>query len=335
MSRAPAPTISAIVVTYNRKHCLSNAIESILRQDPTPDEVIVVDDGSTDGTAEYVRDRYGPKVKLISQANGGVSAARRRGVLEATGDWIAFLDSDDRWANGRLALMKEAAATASAEVQWIFGDSEFVYQDGARSLFAERGWTPPAPVTRLADPIAVQYPYMFSLLPSSLVRKQALSAAGCFVENLATSEDLLVSFRIALMGHFICLRDVVTIVDRTGRSDSLEAQGERTPDYYRARVLAFDDFAKKLGRKGWGALHARAVRGWCIALARRGESCRAQALLQFKHVHSAKEMLFLVMAVSGSPLVRAWAAAGRLQGELKKAARRAPAVPIRPARTPA
>ena len=88
--------VSVIIPTYNRSHCLGDAIDSVLAQTHKNLEIIVVDDGSTDGTKDIVRS-YGWPVKYIYQTNQGVSAARNRGIKEARSEWIAFLDSDDEW----------------------------------------------------------------------------------------------------------------------------------------------------------------------------------------------------------------------------------------------
>ena len=98
-------TVSVIIPTYNRAHYLGEAIESILNQDirDCRIEIIVVDDGSTDNTKE-VLGKFGNRVRYIYQENGGAGSARNRGIDEATGEWISFLDSDDRWLPGKLAL---------------------------------------------------------------------------------------------------------------------------------------------------------------------------------------------------------------------------------------
>jgi glycosyltransferase involved in cell wall biosynthesis len=258
-----------------------------------------------------VRSRYGDRVRLIEQPHSGVSAARRRGVAEATGEWIAFLDSDDQWVPGRLAVMEEVARSAADDVQWIFGDSLVVYRDRTETWFTEKGWRPQDDVEVVERPIAALHPHMISLLPSSLVRKTALMRAGNFGENLATAEDFVIAFRIAMMGRFISLRQVVTAIDRTDRKDSLVRTTYNTPDYFRARMLSFDAAARGLGRRMWRTMYASAVRAWCITRARRGERCHAEAFLQFKHAAGPKELLFALCAVLGPSFVRFW---GKLRG---------------------
>lgn len=97
--------LSVIIPTYNRMDLLQRAIESVLCQQLPHNldslQVIVVDDGSTDNTAAMMASRF-PDVSYIEQPNGGVSAARNRGLREANGDWIALLDSDDEWLPKKL-----------------------------------------------------------------------------------------------------------------------------------------------------------------------------------------------------------------------------------------
>ena len=93
--------ISVIIPTYNRRNTLPRAVESVLNQIYKPIEIIVVDDGSTDGTKEMFSEMY-PLVRYIYQANSGVSSARNTGINSARGDWIALLDSDDEWLPDKL-----------------------------------------------------------------------------------------------------------------------------------------------------------------------------------------------------------------------------------------
>ncbi|MCF7954848.1 MAG: glycosyltransferase family 2 protein [Phycisphaerae bacterium] len=99
-------TVTAVVPAYNAEKHIARAIDSILKQTRPADEIIVVDDGSTDATAEVVK-AYGDKVRYIYQANSGVSVARNKGIEAASGNWIAFLDGDDEWCGEKLRLQTE------------------------------------------------------------------------------------------------------------------------------------------------------------------------------------------------------------------------------------
>src|SRR5437660_7821705 len=91
------PTISVVIPTYQRREDVLDAVASVLAQHHEVMEIVVIDDGSTDGTSEALLSRYPDQVRLLGQPNSGPSAARNAGIRVAQGDVIAFLDSDDRW----------------------------------------------------------------------------------------------------------------------------------------------------------------------------------------------------------------------------------------------
>ena len=93
--------ISVVIPTFNRISLVARAIDSVLKQSLNPYEIIVVDDGSDDGTSEMIQNKY-KSIKLIQQQNNGVSAARNNGIKHAKGDWIGLLDSDDEWTEKKL-----------------------------------------------------------------------------------------------------------------------------------------------------------------------------------------------------------------------------------------
>lgn len=101
----PDKSVSVIIPTYNRAHFIQEAIDSVLRQDikDCDIEIIVIDDGSMDNTGEIVSG-YKDRVRYIRLANGGAGRARNKGMEAAQGDWISFLDSDDRWLPDKLSL---------------------------------------------------------------------------------------------------------------------------------------------------------------------------------------------------------------------------------------
>ena len=103
------PVVSVVMPAYNAERFVDEALESVLKQSYQRLEVIVVDDGSTDGTAARVQ-AYGNPVRYLQQVNAGVGAARNRGLEAATGDYIAFLDADDLWRPEKLDVQLEIAA---------------------------------------------------------------------------------------------------------------------------------------------------------------------------------------------------------------------------------
>ena len=115
---ADCALVSVIIPVYNGERYLAEAVESVLAQTYAPIETIVVDDGSTDGTAGVAK-HFAP-VQYVWQANGGVSAARNRGVELAQGDFLSFLDADDLWVADKLARQMEAFNT-DPQLDMVFG----------------------------------------------------------------------------------------------------------------------------------------------------------------------------------------------------------------------
>ncbi len=124
--------VSVVIPTFNRRHCLSRAIDSVLRQSHANVEVVVVDDGSSDGTAESIRRDYPDEVRVryLCQENRGVSSARNHGLREARGAYLAFLDSDDIWKPWKLELQL-ASLRRFPEAGMVWTDMEAIDPDGA------------------------------------------------------------------------------------------------------------------------------------------------------------------------------------------------------------
>ena len=110
-----SPTVSVVIPCYNGADFIRETLDSVLTQTVAPIEVLVVDDGSTDESAE-IAESYGHPVRVIRQTNQGESVARNRGIDEARGDWIAFVDADDLWAPNKLERQLEAI---EPDVVWI------------------------------------------------------------------------------------------------------------------------------------------------------------------------------------------------------------------------
>jgi glycosyltransferase involved in cell wall biosynthesis len=115
------PSVSVVIPCYNRREIISRAIHSVLEQTFSPMEIIVVDDGSTDGSSRVARSFGGP-VKVIEQPNCGAAVARNRGIRAALGDWVAFIDSDDEWHQDKLQL-QVAAAERFPDAGLVFCDT--------------------------------------------------------------------------------------------------------------------------------------------------------------------------------------------------------------------
>ena len=304
--------VSAIIPTFNRRKYIRRAIESILTQTLPVDEIIVVDDGSTDGTAEAIEGWFGSRVRVIRQENTGVSGARRRGIQAARGEWIAFLDSDDEWSPDRNMRLSEAAARVPSDVAWVFGDLRVVTDEGEeQTLFEKHGLDVKEVPYVLPDALSVQFPFQFSMLQASFIRRSALIELRCFSVDLRSDDDLLASFQVACRYRFAAIPDVVGKYFRTSdlAASSVVVNGVYGPDHYRSRMMAFELVIESGRKRPWNRYYADEARGLCQVLARQGAVPRGLAAQQFRFGGvSVKGVAFFCAAMFGRPGLQAWSA---------------------------
>ena len=184
---AGPPAVAVVLPVYNGRRFLRVALDGVLAQTLRPAELVVVDDGSADGSAEVLAGFTAPfPVRLVHQANGGQSSARNRGIRESSAELVAFLDQDDRWYPDHLAVLT-AALTAHPAIGWAYGDFDEI--DGAGGLVTReflREHAVPHPKTTLTACITRD----LMVLPSaSVVRRAALEEVGGFDESLSGYED--------------------------------------------------------------------------------------------------------------------------------------------------
>lgn len=239
-------TVSVIIPTYNRADLVSHAIASALAQTHRPCEVIVVDDGSTDDTAERCR-QWGDRIRYHRIANGGVSAARNAGIALARGEWVALLDSDDAWMPTKLEVQL-AAHRAIPTAAWSVTGCELV--DGAGQpragpqsfagtfpLFRELGCDPEQLFAHHLQRIEVEAAAgrhicfqgdLFGLLflgnvalpTSALMRRQFVADVGGFDPSLRVAEETEFFHRAAAQGPAIIIMSPV-VRYRVAQGDSL------------------------------------------------------------------------------------------------------------------
>jgi glycosyltransferase involved in cell wall biosynthesis len=207
------PIVSVVIPTYNRSFCIAQTLDSVFKQTYSDYEVIVVDDGSTDNTAEIIKG-YGELVRYVYQQNSGASAARNTGVHIAHGDWIAFLDSDDEWFPDKLKIqMDDVSANPNAVahmVDAIIGDQ----QHFPGTLFSLRGTRTkyehePVRQRPLIDVLETQF-----FTPCWLLNRKAIQSAGSFNTSKRIFEDIDLLTRVALQGPFLVNCYVGTHVHR-------------------------------------------------------------------------------------------------------------------------
>ncbi|MGA7301658.1 MAG: glycosyltransferase family A protein, partial [Candidatus Sulfotelmatobacter sp.] len=129
------PKVSVVIPTYNRAGTVPRAIESVLAQTFTDLEVIVVDDGSSDDTGKVLGEMFGERIRYFAQVNQGASIARNRGIEEARGEWIAFLDSDDLWEKEKLEWQLKALEQFAPQCCGCYTDTRFFNHPETRTMF--------------------------------------------------------------------------------------------------------------------------------------------------------------------------------------------------------
>jgi glycosyltransferase involved in cell wall biosynthesis len=281
--------VSLVIPAYRAETYIANAIRSALNQACVPAEIIVVDDASPDATSDIAQ-RYGARVIRLAQ-NSGPSAARNAGVAAATQPWIAFLDADDVWLDGKLAAQWEAIVRWP-DAGFCFTDYDAVYANGLvvpRETEADPGYALLEAAERAGDAVFfTPETFVHGLVKSMFVRQSSVVvnrdhylACGGYDERLRLGEDYDFFLRLTARAPAISIERALVSYKR--RSDSLSADpleeiesidalwtavSER-PERYPAGVVALIrrrraatlrqgvHFAFRLGRFGEGAAFAK------------------------------------------------------------------------------
>lgn len=192
--------ISVVIPLYNKEKSIASTLRTVLNQTFSDYEIVIVNDGSTDGSVEEIEKVQDDRIRLVHQPNAGVSAARNRGIEEAKGDLIAFLDADDEWKPEYLAtqyhLFQKYPECSVFACNYEFRDVSgkvtptlihklpFVGEDGILSNYFEVA--------------SCSHPPICSI--SVMVKKQVMQAIGGFPLGIKSGEDLLTWARLAVNG---------------------------------------------------------------------------------------------------------------------------------------
>jgi glycosyltransferase involved in cell wall biosynthesis len=248
-------SISVIIPTFNRAAVVAEAIASVYAGGVDDVEVLVVDDGSTDETAEAVR-RF-DRVRYVRQKNGGPASARNRGIRMARGETVAFLDSDDVFRPGKLAndvrllaAHPEAAAVVSDASVWVAGELSAASWFRARGLPVEPG--PP----RLLSQYPPAWAHMHMLAPSAMaIRSAALRRIGPFDETLRSFEDWDFELRmISACDVLVCAEPLLRIrrFDDGTRADRPIPGTAFSPEQWRISLTRREIVLRRtLARDAW------------------------------------------------------------------------------------
>jgi glycosyltransferase involved in cell wall biosynthesis len=229
------PRVTVVLPTRNRARQLSESVGSVLGQSVTDLELIVIDDASTDDSAEVISTIADARVRYVRlEQSGGAQRARNRGIELARGSIVAFQDSDDRWVPGHLDVLIDALAGMPGAVA--------AYGVLACEVAGRRTVIPgPGDPVRAGDLSQVLLRYNLVSLPSSLVRADALREVGGFDERLPRYQDWELFLRLAPTGPIAFVDQIVTEAGVTGQriSDNDGAEVDALSQILRKYALRF------------------------------------------------------------------------------------------------
>ena len=252
--------MSVVIPAYNAAACIGQTICSVLAQTTPPDEIVVVDDGSSDGTAEVAR-ACGDQVRVVAQHNQGVGTARNTGVSAARGDFIAFVDADDLWHPDKLRAQL-AAIERDPDLGVVYGEFQ-VWDPATPAAFPTEVIDEAAIVPRLSGWI---YHHLlltnWVMTSTSLTRRWVFERTGPFDTGLRLGEDWDFFLRAARHARFLKLRDVVTLYRQHPGQTTKQALSENYEALVLDRAVAAFGFEGPNGeRPDMGDFRRRRFRG--------------------------------------------------------------------------
>lgn len=220
------PSISVVVPTYNRSKIILAGIESVLMQTYPALEIIVVDDGSSDGTGEILQrfvdqrsgcEQAGPEIRYFYQSNQGQSAARNKGIAEARGEWIAFLDSDDPWHPEKLEWQVRAIAQFKNNCGACFTDAKLYNNLTLNTTAFQTTDAHYEQPIGCVDDAALLMTKKFGTcwVQTFVIRTDLIRQLGGFDRGLHFAEDQDFLFRLALLTNYCYVNKPLVSIDRT------------------------------------------------------------------------------------------------------------------------
>jgi len=240
----PSPTVSIIMPCYNAEQHLPTSVGSVLAQTFTDWELIAVDDGSGDDTLQWLRAQTDPRIRVHTQANQGVSAARNAGLSLARGQYVAFLDADDTWSSCFLEDMKTALDANSGNVLAYCGWQNLGLPGGRGEPFIPIDYeTANKDVALFAS---CRWP-----IHAALVKRDAITAAGGFDVHLKNAEDFALWLEIATGAPIVRVAKVLAYYHFHEGTQASANRGRAALHHLKAQVgylARHPEFGRRLGK---------------------------------------------------------------------------------------
>lgn len=278
----PALSISVVIPLYNKEAHIARAIDSVLKQSLPCTEILVVDDGSTDGSARAAAE-YGDAVKLIAQRNLGVSAARNVGISAATSEYVAFLDADDYWAVDHLETLSQLVVRYPHAK--LYSTALYIYRDGKflrpRSRYAPNEH-------EIVSNFFREYGMCLCLVHSSsvLVKREHLVRIGGFPVGVRRGEDIITWVRLALDGNLAHIERPTVVHDQSADNRSIAIRERQPPGAlaYLGNLLKEASLTVE-ERKSIGFFYDRFALFFAAGFRLNGDSAAARQLVRLGIAH--------------------------------------------------
>lgn len=284
---ASEPLVSVVMPAYNVAWCVGRAVDSVLAQDFRNRELIVVNDGSTDGT-RAVLEGYGAAITVIDQDNHGMSAARNAAIRRARGTYVAFLDADDWWLPGK--LMRQVELMQDRPEIGFCSSAVRVEDSDGRLL---NHWRCPRASTETLATLFAENGAIAGGCSAVMVRRDLLHRVGLFDESLRGFEDPDLWMRLAAVSGYACIEETLAVILRREKSVSRNLDAMRRaalrsmhknrtllPPGLRGRFWrnclagVYTDYAKPAYRAGrLGLAYADTLRALVLSPLGRGRLC--------------------------------------------------------------
>lgn len=283
--------VSVVIPAYNAAGFVGRAVDSVLAQTHQAREILVINDGSTDDTPR-VLEAYGDRIRVIHQRNGGLSNARNRGIREARGDYIAFLDADDRWLPEKLARQVEIL---SQQPGIGFCSTRTLVETPTHEITGE--WSCPKVEGSLLATLFLRNGAIPGSGSGVMVRRPLLEQTGGFDEGLHSLEDIDCWMRLAAVSEYACIDEPLTVI-----------------------VKHPDSMSRNLGRMREAALTVMRKNRHLLPQTERGSLWRAgyasvladYAKWEYRSGERSQAMLHLLQGLAHAPLRRGRMLAGLL-----------------------
>lgn len=252
------PVVSVVMPCFNAQRHLPRSMASLQAQTCEDWQLIAIDDGSTDGTLNWLRAQTDPRIRVLSQANAGVSAARNAGLAQCTGDYVAFLDADDTWAPDFMERLRDSLSSQPAAVLAYCGWQNLGIEGPRGEPFVPPDYDGPGKTLALLE--GCRWP-----IHACLTRRSAIEHAGGFETSLKIGEDYLLWMEVAAQGAILRVPEVLAFYHHHDGPQATDNRVLAALDTLRAKQIFLQrhpDISRRLGRETvddlmWGRLIAK------------------------------------------------------------------------------